>query len=137
MKAETSHGSWKNKKRNATGKRPLKSAVAGRKSVIKHTKNEPVVGRNIFQRARPCKGAELTPWLWTGRTREVRTQHLSDDPGRHGRFAAVDGWVYTRPCRMIAKTFYFVYPKFAIFVPDTEKCPFLWLLLLRYLLMIY
>ena len=51
LKAETSHGSWKNKKRNATGKRPLKSAVAGRKSVIKHTKNEPVVGRNIFQRA--------------------------------------------------------------------------------------
>ena len=24
----------------------------------------------------------------------------ADDPGRHGRFAAVDGWVYTRPCRM-------------------------------------
>ena len=21
----------------------------------------------------------------------------ADDPGRHGRFAAVDGWVYTRP----------------------------------------
>jgi len=52
LNAETSHGSWKYKKRNATGKRPLKSAVAGgKKSVIKHTKNEPVVGRNIFQRA--------------------------------------------------------------------------------------
>ena len=22
-----------------------------------------------------CKGAELTPWLWTGGTREVRTRH--------------------------------------------------------------
>ena len=110
----------------------------GRKSVIKHTKNEPVVSRNIFQRARPCKGAGLTPWLWTGGTREVRTRPIgADDPGRHGRFAAVDGWVYTRPCRMKSKTFYFVYPKSTIFVPDTEKCPFLWLLLLRYLLMIY
>ena len=39
------------KKRNATGKRLLKRAVAGRKSVIKHTKNEPVVGRNNFHRA--------------------------------------------------------------------------------------
>ena len=29
------------------------------------------------------------------------------------------------------KTFYFVYPKSSIFVPDTEKCPFLWLLLLH------
>ena len=38
-------------KQNVTGKRPLKSAVAGKKSVIKNTKNEPVVGRNIFQRA--------------------------------------------------------------------------------------
>ena len=33
------------------------------------------------------------------------------------------------------KTFYFVYPKSTNFVPDTEKCPFLWLFLLRYLLM--
>lgn len=36
---------------NTTGKRPLKSVVVERKSVIKHTKNEPIVGRNIFQRA--------------------------------------------------------------------------------------
>ena len=50
----------------------LKDAVTESKSVIK-TKNERVVGRNKFQRARPCKGAELTPWLWTGGTREVRT----------------------------------------------------------------
>ena len=61
----------------------------------------------------------------------------ADDSGRHGRFAAVDGWVYTRPCRTKRKTFYFVYPKSTILVPDTEKYPFLWLLLLRYLLMIY
>ena len=38
----------------------LKDAVTESKSVIK-TKNERVVGRNKFQRARPCKGAELTP----------------------------------------------------------------------------
>ena len=62
---------------------------------------------------------------------------MSDDPGRHGRFAAVDGWVYTRPCRTEIKTFYLVYPKATIFVPDTEKCPFLWLILLRYLMKIY
>ena len=52
LNAETSHGSWKYKNRNAIGKRPLKVLLQeGRKSVIKHTKNEPVVGRNIFQRA--------------------------------------------------------------------------------------
>ena len=48
----------------------------------------------------------------------------TDDLGRHGRFAAVDGGVYIRPCRTRKKTFYFVYPKPAIFVPDTEKCPY-------------
>ena len=36
---------------NVTGKRPPEGAVAGKKSVIQQTKNEPVVGRNIFQRA--------------------------------------------------------------------------------------
>ena len=40
-------------KHNVTGKRPLKSAVTGSKSVIIGTKNEQVVGRNIFHRARP------------------------------------------------------------------------------------
>ena len=30
------------------------------------------------------------------------------------------------------ETFYFVYPKPAIFVPDTEKCPSPWLIHLRY-----
>ena len=30
------------------------------------------------------------------------------------------------------KTIYFVYPKPAIFVPDTEKCPSVWPILLRY-----
>ena len=43
------------------------------RSVRLNTKNEPVVGRNIHHRARPCKGAKLTPWLWTGGTKEVRT----------------------------------------------------------------
>ena len=114
----------------------------GRKSVIKHTKNEPVVGRNIFQRARPCKGAKLTPWLWTGGTREVRTQLMwADDPGRHGRFAAVDGWVYTRPCRTknkdvllrVPRTSYFrtryrempipMTPSSEIFIDDISKKP--------------
>ena len=52
LNAETSHGSWKYKngmqQENVHGKVLL---LEGRKSVIKHTKNEPVVGRNIFQRA--------------------------------------------------------------------------------------
>ena len=30
------------------------------------------------------------------------------------------------------QTFYFVYPKPAIFVPDTEKRPSIWLIHLRY-----
>ena len=64
------------------------------------TKNEPVVGRNIFHRARPWQGAKPTPWLWAGGTKEVRTSaEMYRDPGRHGRCAAIDGWVYTRPCK--------------------------------------
>lgn len=57
-------------------KRPLKSAVTGSKSVIK-TKNEQVVGRDIFRRARPCKGAKLTPGLWIGSTKEVRSHKVT------------------------------------------------------------
>ena len=62
--------------RNEPGKRPPKGAGEGnkqKKSVRINTKNEPVVGRNIFQRARPCTGAKLTPWIWIGGTKEVRT----------------------------------------------------------------
>jgi len=44
------------------------------RSVRLLTKNEPVVGRNNYHRAEPCKGAKLTPWLWTGGTKEVRTR---------------------------------------------------------------
>ncbi len=33
------------------------------------TKNEPVAGRNIHRRARPCKGATLAHWLWTDGTK--------------------------------------------------------------------
>ena len=58
------------------GKRPPQGAGPGSipiKSAILNTKNEPVVGRNIYHRARPWLGAELTPWLWTGGTKEVRT----------------------------------------------------------------
>ena len=61
--------------RNEPGKRPSKGAGKGVmqiKSVRINTKNEPVVGRNIFHRARPWLGAELTPWLWIGGTKEVR-----------------------------------------------------------------
>ena len=43
------------------------------RSVRLNIKNEPVVGRNIYHRAGPCKGAKLTPWIWAGRTKEVRT----------------------------------------------------------------
>ncbi|HJD36752.1 MAG TPA: hypothetical protein IAA00_07480, partial [Candidatus Blautia ornithocaccae] len=50
---------------------------------------------------------------------------------RCGRFAAVDGREYTRPCKTKRMTFYFVYLKSSTFVPDTEKCPILWLIHLR------
>ena len=53
----------------------LESAVTGSRSVMK-TKNEQVVGRNIIRRARPCKGAELTPGLWIGGTKEVRNHKV-------------------------------------------------------------
>ena len=59
------------------GKRPPQGAglrSVQNRSVRLKTKNEPVVGRNIFHRAGPCKGAKLTPWLWTGGTKEVRTR---------------------------------------------------------------
>lgn len=101
------------------------SAVTGSESVIKNTKNEPVVGRNFYHRTWPCKGAKRTPWLWIGRTKEVRTSGNRDDPGGYRRLAAIEGWVYTRPCRIEKMTFYFVYPLFAISVPDTSECPWL------------
>lgn len=99
------------------------SAVTGSESVIKNTKNEPVVGRNIVHGARPRIGAKLTPWLWIGRTKEVRTSGDRDDPGGHRRLAAIVGWVYTRPCKAKTKTFYFVYPLSASFVQDARKSP--------------
>lgn len=58
------------------GKRPPQGAglrSVQNRSVRLKTKNEPVVGRNIYLRAGPCNGAKLTPWLWTGGTKEVRT----------------------------------------------------------------
>ena len=58
-------------------------------------KNEPVVGRNNFQRVQPGVGAKLTSWLWAGR-RKWRPYGVEGDPGRHGRGAARDGWVYTK-----------------------------------------
>ena len=86
LKAESSYDRKAGNIRDGPEKRPPKGAVAGKKSVIQQTKNEPVVGRNKYHRARPCKGAKLTPWIWAGRTKEVRT-HTDrwDDPGRHGR----------------------------------------------------
>lgn len=98
------------------------SAATGSESVIKYTKNEPVVGRNHHHRARPSKGAKLTPWLWIGRTKEVRTSGDRDDPGGYRRLAAIEGRVYTRPVKRKSMTFYFVYHSTAISVPDTSKC---------------
>jgi len=89
-----------------------------------NTKNEPVVGRNIFHRARPCKGAKLTPWLWIGGTKEVRTHTETDgDPVGYRRFAAIDGRDCIRPCRTKEKTFYFVHPIITISVLDAEEYP--------------
>ena len=63
-------------KRNRPEKRPPEGAGKGirpNKSVTTKTKNEPVAGRNIYHRARPCKGAKPAPWIWIGGTKEVRT----------------------------------------------------------------
>ena len=65
---------------------------------------------------------ELTPWLWAGRTKEVRTSGDRDDPGGYRRLAAIEGRVYTRPVKRKSMTFYFVYHSTAISVPDTSKC---------------
>ena len=97
------------------------------------TKNEPVVGRNIFHRARPSKGAKLTPWLWAGGTKEVRTLRGTEgDPGRNGRCAAIEGRVIQRPCIAGWMTFCFVYPKTSILVPDTLRCSSFRLIRQRY-----
>ena len=69
---------------------------AGSRSVIKHTKNEPAVSRNYHQRARPCLGAKLTPWLWIGGTKEVGTLGDKGEPVGHRRFAAIEGRVCTK-----------------------------------------
>ena len=37
------------------------------------------------------------------------------DPGRHGRCAAVDGWVYTRPCRTEKQDVLFRIPRTSYF----------------------
>ena len=62
--------------RNRPGKRPPEGAGKGirpDKSVTTKPMNELVAGRNIFHRAGPWLGAKLTPWIWAGRTKEVRT----------------------------------------------------------------
>lgn len=75
-KVEFSCGRKAERYEGQAGKRPPKGAGLWNiqdRSVRLKTKDEPVVGRNIFHRARPCKGAKLTPWLWTSGTKEVRT----------------------------------------------------------------
>ena len=47
--------------------------------------------------------------------REVRTQKRTDDLGRYGRFAAVDGWVHTRPSRTKREDVLFCVPKIRYF----------------------
>ncbi len=51
----------------------------------------------------------MTPLLWVGRTKKVRTFGDRDDPGGYRRLAAIEGRVYTRPVNRELKTFYFVY----------------------------
>lgn len=71
----------------------------------------------------PRVGVELTSWLWIGRTKEVRISGDRDDPGGHRRLAAIEGWVYARPCRTEMKKLYFVYLLTIISVPDALKYP--------------
>ena len=56
---------------------------------------------------------------------------MRDDPGRHGRYVAVEVRAYTRPCKAKKEDVLFCIPYNSTFVPDTEKYPFLWLILLR------
>ena len=58
---------------------------------------------------------------------EILDSYIVESSG-HRRLAAIEGWVYTRPCRAEMKTFYFVYPEVTILVPDTLKYPWLWLI---------
>ena len=53
---------------------------------------------------------------------DVRSSGARDDPGGYRRLAAIEGLVYTRPVKRKSMTFYFVYLKNAISVPDTSKC---------------
>ena len=105
--------------RNELGKRPPEGAgkwVMRTKSVRINTKNEPVVGRNIYHRAWPWQGAKLTPWLWIGGTKEVRTlREMWGDPGRHGRCVAIEGRAYTRPCRTKNRDVLLCIPKYRYF----------------------
>ena len=79
-------------------------------------KNEPVVGRNNLHRARPCKKATLTPWIWTGRTKEVRTRwETGGDPGRHGRCAAIEGRGYTKAMQSKMNDVLFRVPRTTLF----------------------
>lgn len=68
-----------------------------------------------------CVGTELIPWLWIGRTKEVRPFGDRGEPDGHRRLAAIEGWVYLRPCRTERKSFDFVYPAIDISVPDTSN----------------
>lgn len=68
--AESRHTGRRHKRKcRGLGKRPPKGA--GKLQTVIKDKNESVVGRNTVHGARPRKGAELTPWLWTGGTKEV------------------------------------------------------------------
>ena len=58
----------------------------------------------------------LTPWLWIGRTKVVRTHAETDgDPGGHRRLAAIEGWVYTRPCKAKSKDVLLRVPRYHYF----------------------
>lgn len=69
----------------------------------------------------PYRKIADTPWLWAGRTKEVKTSGDSNDPGGYRRLAAIEERVYTRSVRRKSKPFYFVYRLIAISVPDTLK----------------
>jgi hypothetical protein len=53
----------------------------------------------------------------------VRIFGNRDDSGGHRRLVAIEGCVYTRPCRTRMKIFYSVYPETTISVPDASKYP--------------
>lgn len=75
QRTESSCGRKAGDMRNRPGKRPPKGAGTGimQKSVTLNQRMSRQSAGIFSIGQRPCKGAKLTPRIWTGGTKEVRT----------------------------------------------------------------